>query len=84
MIALAGEVVEKGYTHPFLVGMQTCATTMESSVEVSQKIRDQPTHGPSNTTLGNIPKRVCIIQQKYMLYYVHSSIVCNSQNLETT
>ncbi|KAM7324975.1 hypothetical protein ACRRTK_015228 [Alexandromys fortis] len=72
------------YFHPLLVGMQTCATTLEISVVISQEVRDQPTPGPSNTTLGNIPKRCPIILQKHLFNYVHSSIICNSQNLETT
>ena len=29
----------KGYTHPLLVGMQTCATTLKISVVVSQEIK---------------------------------------------
>ncbi|KAL6081158.1 hypothetical protein STEG23_016403 [Scotinomys teguina] len=39
---------------------------------------------PSHTTLGHIPKECPVIPQGHMLNYVHSSIICNSQNLETT
>ena len=65
----------EGNTHALLVGMQTCATTLEISVAVSQEIRDQPTTGSSNTTLGNIPKRCPIILQKHLFNYVHSFFV---------
>ena len=74
----------EGNTHPLLVGMQTCAANLEISVAVSQKIENQPTSGPIYTTLGNIPKRCSIILKKHLFNYVHSSIICNSQNLETT
>ena len=54
----------KGNTHPLLVRMQTCGTTLEINVVVSQKIGNQTTSEYSNTTLGNIPKRCPIILQK--------------------
>ncbi|KAL6092943.1 hypothetical protein STEG23_001042 [Scotinomys teguina] len=38
---------------------------------------------PSHTTLWHIHKEYPVIQQGHMLNYVHSSIICNSQNLET-
>ena len=74
----------KGNTHPLLVGMQTCTTTLEISMAVSQKIGNQPTSGSSNITLWHIPKRCSIILQKHLFNYVHSSIIYKSQNLETT
>ena len=74
----------RGNTHPLLVRMQTCAAPLEISVAVSQKIWNQPTSGPSNTTLGHIPKRCSIILKGHLFNYVHSSIICNSQNRETT
>ena len=36
--------------------MQTCATTLEISVAVSQKIWNQPTSGSINNTLVHIPE----------------------------
>ena len=36
-MAYAGKDVSKGNTHPLLVGMQTCAATLEISVVVSQE-----------------------------------------------
>ena len=38
----------------------------------------------SYTTPGNIPQRSSIIPQGYMFYYIHSSLICNRQRLETT
>ena len=46
---------------PLLMGMKTCIITLEISIAVSQKISNQPTSGPSNTTLGHIPKIFPII-----------------------
>ena len=58
----------------FLVGMQTCTTTLKISMVVSQKTRNQSTSGPSNTTLEHIPKGNLIILQERLFNYVHSSI----------
>ena len=46
----------KANTHPLLVGVQTCTTTLEVSMAVSQKIGNQLTSGPRNAILGQIPK----------------------------
>ena len=40
----------EGNTYPLLVGMQTCAATVEISVVVSQETESQPPSGPSNST----------------------------------
>ena len=69
----------KENTHPSLVGMQTCATTLEISVVVSQETGSQPPSGPSISTLENIPKRCPILLQKYLFNYVHSCSICNSR-----
>ena len=74
----------KGNTHALLVGMKTCITSLKISMVVSQKIGNQPTSGPSNTTLGHILKRCSITLQRHLFSCVHSSIICNSQNLKTT
>ena len=39
---------------------------------------------PSSIALGHIPKGCSIIPQGHLLNYVHSSIIHNNQNLETT
>ncbi|KAL6082246.1 hypothetical protein STEG23_025406 [Scotinomys teguina] len=74
----------KRNTPPLLVGMQIGTTTLESSMAKSQKIGNHSSYGPSHTTLGHIPKECPVTPQGHMLNYVHSSIICNSQNLETT
>ena len=71
-------------THPLLVEMQTCTITLEISVAVSQETGRLPTFGPSNSTLGYIPKGCPNIVQKHLFSYVHSCTICDSQNLETT
>ena len=72
----------KGNTHPLLVGMQTCTTTLEISMTVSQKIGNQPTACPSNTTLEYKPRKCSTILQGHLFSNVHSSIIHSSQNLE--
>ena len=57
----------KGNTHPLLVKMQTCTTTLEINVVVSQETWSQPTSGSSNTTLVNISKRCSILLQSIYL-----------------
>ena len=46
----------KGNTLGLLVGMQADAATVESSVEISQKIKNESAFSPSNPTSGNIFK----------------------------
>ena len=83
MIAYAGEDMENA--PPLLVGVQTCTATLEISMAISQKIRKQFTSRPNNTAVGYIPKGCSIIPQGHVLFnYVHSSIICNSQNLKIT
>lgn len=43
---------------------------------------NQPTSRSSCTTLDHIPKACLIIPQGYLLTYVHSSLIHNSQNPE--
>ncbi|KAL6038894.1 hypothetical protein STEG23_007722 [Scotinomys teguina] len=74
----------KRNTPPLLVGMQIGTTTLEISMANSQKIGNHSSSRPSHTTPGHIPKEYPVIPQGHMLNYVHSSFICNSQNLETT
>ena len=46
----------KGNPFALLVGMQTGATTMESSMEIPQKIKNRSHFWPSDPTSGNIAK----------------------------
>ena len=74
----------EGNSHPLLVGMQTCAATVEISVAVSQETESQSPSRPSYSTLWNVPKRCLTILQKYLFNYVHNSTICSSQNMEAT
>ncbi|ERE82814.1 hypothetical protein H671_2g7168 [Cricetulus griseus] len=74
----------KGNTPLLLVGMQTHTATLEISMVVPQENGIQSTSRSSNSTLRHIPKRCTIIQPGYLLNHVHSSIICNSQNLDAT
>ena len=71
----------KGNTPALLVGVQAGPTPLDISMVISQKIRKQPSSRPSNTTFGYIPKGCLIVPQGHVLNYVHSSILCHSQNL---
>ena len=53
------------------------------SMVISDKIRKQPTSRPSNTTFQYKLKGCWIVPQGPVLNYLHSSIFCHSQKLET-
>ena len=74
----------KGNTSVLQVGMQAGITPLDVSVVISLKVRKQPSSVPSNTTFRYISKGCSIVPQGHVLNYVHSSIVCHSQNLGTT
>jgi hypothetical protein len=74
----------KRNTPPLLVGLQTGTTALEINLEVPQKIGNRYTRRPSNITLGNITKRYPAMPQGHVFHYVHSSLICDSQKLETT
>ena len=74
----------KGKTPPLPGVMQTCIPILEISILVSQKIENQSTTRPSNITFGHIPKVCSTILQGHLINYVHSKIVLNSHNPETT
>ena len=69
----------KGNTPPLLVEVQTCTGTLELSVSVSQKTKNQTTTKSSYTALRQIPKGCSITPQGHILSYVHSSYIYNSQ-----
>ena len=68
----------KGNTPPLLMGMQICTTTVEIGMAVFQKIGNQLTARPNNTT-----QRMLNHTEGHLFNYVYSNIICNSQNLET-
>ena len=74
----------KGNTSALLVGMQAGKAPLDVSLAISQKIRNQPSLRPINTTFGYISKGCSVVPQGHVLNYVHSSFDCHSQNLETT
>jgi hypothetical protein len=68
-----------------LVGLQTGKTTLEINIlEVPQNIGNRSTRRHSYTTLGNKPKRCPTMSQGYVFHYVHSGLISDNQNLETT
>jgi hypothetical protein len=74
----------KGSTPTLLVGVQTCTTSLEINLAVSQKTANSSTSRPSYITPGNIPKRYSNIPQRHLLNYVHSRFISNNQKLQTT
>ena len=54
----------KGKPHALLVGMQTGVATVESSMEVPQKLRIESTCNPVSPLLGIYPKNMEILIQK--------------------
>jgi hypothetical protein len=72
---------KKRNTPPLLIGLQTGTTTLEINLRVSQKIENSSTWRPSYTILSHMPKKCPTIPQGHMLHHVHSSFICNIQNL---
>jgi hypothetical protein len=66
------------------VGMQTCTTTLEINLEISQKTGDSSTTRPSHTTPGHTPKRCPTISQGHLYNYVHRSFIVITRNLKQT
>ena len=63
--------------------MQTGAATVESSMELPQKIKNENALWPSDFTSENISKETWNTDSKeYMHLYVHCSIICNNQAME--
>ena len=67
----------KRNTSALLVGMHAGTTPLDVSVAISQKIREQPTSRPSNTTFEYIPKG-CSIIQRYVLNYVALCVIART------
>ena len=68
----------QGNSPSLLVGLQTCTATSDINKAISQKMENQSTSGPSDT------QRKHSHTTGHLLNNVHSSIICNSHNLETT
>ena len=68
----AGEDVEKGDPFALLGGMQTGAVTVESSMELPQKVKNESAFWPSDPTSGNISEEKQNTNSKeHMHSYVH-------------
>jgi len=80
----AGEHVEKEEHSSIVGGIANRYNHSGNQSGVPQKIGHSTTSGPSYTTSGNIPKRCSNIKQGHMLHHVHSSLIYNSQKLEST
>ena len=66
----------KGNPFALLVEMQICAATVESSIEISQKIKNGPCD-PVIPLLGIYPKKPKKLIQNNKQHYVHCSIIYN-------
>ena len=66
-----------------LVGMQTGVTTVESSMEVSQKIKNGSAFWPNDPTSGNISKGTQNTNSKEHKHLcVHCRVIYKSQSME--
>ena len=73
----------KGNPSALLVEMQIGAATVESSMEITQKIKSWSAFQPSNPISGNIPEgteNTNLKERKYL--YVHCSVIYNCQDME--
>ena len=70
----------KGNPFALLLGMQTGAATVESSMEIPQKIKNGSAFWPSNPTSRTISEGTQITNSKeHKLPYVHCSVIYNCQ-----
>ena len=79
----AGEDVEKQEPFTLLVGMQTGAATVDSSMEIPQTIKNGPAFWPCNPTSENISKgnqNTNLKEHKHP--YVHCSVIYNHQAMK--
>ena len=75
-----GRMWTKGNPFALLVGMQTGGATVESRMEIPQKIKNGSAFWPSNPTSGDISEETWNTNLKdYMHLYVHSSVIYNNQ-----
>ena len=68
-----------------MVGMQIGATTMESSMEVPQQIKNGATISSNNSASRYLSEgnKVTILK-RYLNSFVHCSIIYNDQDMETS
>ena len=81
----AGQEDEEGNLGAILVGVQTDAATVESSMEVPQIIKNRIALWPSNSTSVYISEETPNTNWKRCMYpYVHCSIIYSHQAMEGT
>ena len=74
----------KGSPSALLVGMQTGAATVESSMETHQTVKNGSAFRPRNLTSGNISEETQNTNLKEHKHpYVHCSTIYNHQDMET-
>ena len=72
-----------GSPHALLGGVQTGVATVESSMEIPQKIKNEAAFSPSDSTSRNISKGTQSTNSKeHKLPYVHRGIIYNLQDME--
>ena len=75
---------KKRNSFALLVGMQIGAATVESSMEIPQKIKNGTALWPSDSTSESLSKEVQNINSKeYKHPYGHCSIIYNHHDMET-
>ena len=73
----------KGNSFALLVGMQTSAITVESNMEIHQKVKNGPAFWPSSLTSANIFKGMQNTNLKEHKHpYVRCSVIYNHQDME--
>ena len=73
----------KGNPFALLVGMQTSAATVESNMEIPEKIKNGSAFWPSNPTSGGISEETQNTSSKEHKHpYINCSIIYNCQNVE--
>jgi hypothetical protein len=74
----------KRITPPLLVGLQACKTTLEISLAVPQKIGQVYYRRIPQYFSWEYIQKMFQPVEGHMLHYVHSSLIYNSQKLEST
>jgi len=75
---------KKGNLGTVLVGLWIDVAVMEDSMQVSQKTKNRTTIGSRNSTPGYVSKENKSTNLKRILHLSdHSSIIYNSQSMET-